>query len=95
MSADFDIRNTAKLARLELGEEEIATYGQQLSQILDYVEKLKKVDVSAVEPTAHANAIFNVFRPDASRPCFTPEEALANSPRQANHLFIVPQVIAE
>ena len=93
MSAKFDVRYTAQLARLHLSEEEIATFQQQLSQILAYVEKLEKVDVSGVEPTAHANAIFNVFRKDESRAWFTPEEALANAPRQANQLFIVPKVI--
>ena len=93
MSAEFNVRYTAELARLTLSDEEIATFQQQLSQILAYVEKLEKVEVSGVEPTAHANAIFNVFRNDESRPWFTPEEALANAPRQANQLFIVPKVI--
>jgi aspartyl-tRNA(Asn)/glutamyl-tRNA(Gln) amidotransferase subunit C len=93
MSAKFDVRYTAQLARLQLGEEEIATFQKQLSQVLDYVEKLEKVDVSAVEPTAHANAIYNVFRADEPCPWLTPQEALANSPRQANQLFIVPKVI--
>lgn len=65
----------------------------QLGQVLEYVEKLEQIDVSAVEPTAHANAITNVFRSDEPRPWFTAEEALANAPRQANQLFIVPKVI--
>jgi len=93
MSAAIDVSRTAELARLNLSNEEIATFQGQLSQVLHYVEKLEQVDVSAVEPTAHANAVFNVFRADESRPCFTPQEALANSPRQANQLFIVPKVI--
>ena len=93
MSAAFDVRYTAQLARLDLSEEEIAKFQSQLSQVLAYVEKLEQVDVSSVEPTAHANAVFNVFREDKERDWFTPEDALANAPRAANGLFIVPKVI--
>ena len=93
MSAEFDVRYTARLARLHLSEEEIAKFQAQLSQVLEYVEKLKQVDVTGVDPTAHANAVFNVFRKDEPHPWFTTAEALANAPRQANGLFIVPKVI--
>ena len=93
MSAAFDVRYTAQLARLHLSEEEISKFQAQISQVLAYVEKLEQVDVSGVEPTAHANAVFNVFREDASQDWFTPEQALANAPRSANQLFVVPKVI--
>jgi len=93
MSAVFDVRYTAQLARLNLSEEEIAKFQAQLSQVLAYVEKLEKVDVSGVEPTAHANAVFNVFRDDVPRDWFTAEQALSNAPRSANQLFVVPKVI--
>jgi len=93
MSADFDVRYTAQLARLHLSEEEIAKFQAQLTQVLAYVEKLEKVDVSGVEPTAHANAVYNVFRKDEPRDWFTAEQALSNAPRAANHLFVVPKVI--
>lgn len=93
MSAKFDVRYTAQLARLNLSEAEIAKFQTQISQVLEYVEKLEQVDVSGVEPTAHANAIFNVFREDVARDWFTAEEALANAPRTANQLFVVPKVI--
>ena len=93
MSAEFDVRYTAQLARLNLSEEEIVKFQAQLGQILDYVEKLRAVDVSGVEPTAHAFAVQNVFRSDEPRPSFSSSEALANAPRSANGLFIVPKVI--
>ena len=93
MSAAFDVRYTAQLARLNLSDEEVTKFQTQLSQVLEYVEKLKQVDVTGVEPTAHANEVFNVFRTDEARPWFTPADALANAPRQANDLFIVPKVI--
>jgi aspartyl-tRNA(Asn)/glutamyl-tRNA(Gln) amidotransferase subunit C len=93
MSDHFDVRYTAQLARLNLSENEIAKFQAQLGQVLEYVEKLKAVDVSGVEPTAHAFPVHNVFRTDEARPGFTPQEALANAPRSANGLFIVPKVI--
>jgi aspartyl-tRNA(Asn)/glutamyl-tRNA(Gln) amidotransferase subunit C len=93
MSADFDVRYTAQLARLNLSEAEIAKFQAQLGQVLDYVEKLKAVDVSGVEPTAHAFTVQNVFRKDESGPSFSAQEALVNAPRSANGLFVVPKVI--
>jgi aspartyl-tRNA(Asn)/glutamyl-tRNA(Gln) amidotransferase subunit C len=93
MSADFDVRYTAQLARLNLSEPEIAKFQAQLGQVLEYVEKLKAVDVSGVEPTAHAFTVENVFRSDESRASFSAEEALKNAPRAANGLFVVPKVI--
>jgi len=93
MSANFDVRYTAQLARLNLSDAEITKFQTQLSQVLAYVKKLEQVDVSGVEPTAHANAVYNVFRDDVPRECFTAEQALANAPRSANQLFVVPKVI--
>jgi aspartyl-tRNA(Asn)/glutamyl-tRNA(Gln) amidotransferase subunit C len=93
MSSDFDVRYTAQLARLNLSDAEIAKFQSQLSQVLEYVEKLKQVDVSGVDPTAHAYPTFNVFREDASRDGFTSEQALANAPRKANGLFVVTKVV--
>jgi aspartyl-tRNA(Asn)/glutamyl-tRNA(Gln) amidotransferase subunit C len=93
MSDQFDVRYIAQLARLDLSEAEIAKFQSQLGQVLSHVEKLNKVDVSGVEPTAHANQVVNVFRPDEPRTWFTPDVALANAPRSANGLFIVPKVI--
>jgi len=93
MSDQFDVRYIAQLARLDLSEAEIAKFQSQLGQVLSHVERLNKVDVSGVEPTAHANQVVNVFRPDEPRTWFTPDVALANAPRSANGLFIVPKVI--
>ncbi len=93
MSAELDVRYTANLARLELSESEAARFQSQLSQVLVYADKLLEVDVSGIEPTAHTSGGCNVFREDAARDWFTSEEALANAPRQANHLIIVSKVI--
>lgn len=93
MNAAFDVRYTAQLARLNLSEEEIARFQAQLSQVLDFVEKLAKVDVTGVAPTAHTNPVYNVARADEPRAWFNAAQALANAPRQANQLFIVPKVL--
>ena len=61
--------------------------------MIQYVEKLKEVDVSGVEPTAHAIPVYNVFRDDAPRDWFDQKTALSNAPRQANGLFSVTKVI--
>ena len=93
MSSDFDVRYTAQLARLNLSEEEITKFQSQISQVLNYVEKLKEVDVTGVEPTAHTYPTFNIFRKDEARDWFDAKTALANAPRQANDLFIVTKVV--
>jgi aspartyl-tRNA(Asn)/glutamyl-tRNA(Gln) amidotransferase subunit C len=93
MSAEFDVRYTAQLARLTLSEEEIAKFQAQLSHVLQYVKNLEEVDVTGVEPTAHTSHVFNMFREDESRPGLDSAKTLANAPRQANHLYIVPKVI--
>ena len=93
MKADFDVRYIAGLAKIHLSEEESAKFQSQLALVLDYVEKLRAVDVSRVEPTAHANPVFNVVREDEPREGFTPKEALANAPRAAGGLFAVPKVL--
>jgi aspartyl-tRNA(Asn)/glutamyl-tRNA(Gln) amidotransferase subunit C len=92
-SPALDVRYIAQLARLHLSEEEIATFQSQLDHIIQYVEKLKQVDVSGVEPTAHAAPVFNVFRPDTPRDWFDAATALSNAPRQAAGLFSVTKVV--
>lgn len=92
-AADLDVAYVAKLARLNLTDEETALFQTQLGHVLEYANKLSEVDVSDVETAAHAIPIFNVFREDEPRDCFTAEEALSNAPRQANGLFIVTKVV--
>jgi aspartyl-tRNA(Asn)/glutamyl-tRNA(Gln) amidotransferase subunit C len=64
-----------------------------LGQVLGYVEKLKELDVSQVEPMAHAVPLVNVTRPDEPRPSLPHEVAMRNAPAQANGLFIVPKIV--
>ena len=94
MSAtDFDVKYVANLARLSLTPAEEEKLGSQINNILGYIEKLKELDVTNVEPTAHAFPLINVFRPDEARPGLTNEEALRNAPSKANGLFVVPKIV--
>jgi aspartyl-tRNA(Asn)/glutamyl-tRNA(Gln) amidotransferase subunit C len=92
-NVDIDVKYVAHLARLTLSAEEEQKIGAQLSNILGYIEKLKEVDVTGVEPTAHAFPLVNVTRPDEVRPSLSNEEALRNAPSTANGLFIVPKIV--
>ena len=91
--ADLDVAYVAKLARLNLNEEETRLFQTQLAQVLEYADKLREIDVSDVDPAAHGMPIFNVFREDEPRDWLTAEEALSNAPRQANGLFVVTKVV--
>ena len=92
-AVEIDVKYVAHLARLSLSPEEEQKIRGQLGSILGYIEKLKEVDVSGVEPTAHAFPLVNVTRPDKVRPSLSNEEALRNAPVQANGLFMVPKII--
>ena len=92
-STDIDVKYVAHLARLKLSGEEEAKFGSQLGQILGYIAKLNELDVSQVEPTAHAVPLVNVTRADETRPSLSNEEALRNAPAKANGLFMVPKIV--
>jgi aspartyl-tRNA(Asn)/glutamyl-tRNA(Gln) amidotransferase subunit C len=92
-SVDIDVKYVAHLARINLSLEEAAKLSTQLSQILEYVKKLQELDVSAIEPTAHAVPLSNVTRPDEVRPSLDHEKALRNAPAHANGLFIVSKIV--
>ena len=92
-SAEIDIKYVAHLARLQLTPDEEKKLGAQLENILGYIEKLNQLDVSGVEPTAHAVPMVNVTRPDEIRPSLPHDDALRNAPAQANGLFIVPKIV--
>ena len=92
-ATEIDVKYVAHLARLSLSPEEERKFGAQLGQVLGYIEKLREVDVSHVDPTAHAVPMVNVARPDEVRPSLPTDEALRNAPARANGLFIVPKIV--
>jgi aspartyl/glutamyl-tRNA(Asn/Gln) amidotransferase C subunit len=94
MSApEFDVKYVAHLARLELSPDEERKLGDQLGGIIEYFAKLRELDVSALEPMAHAVPLVNVTRPDAAVPSLPRAEAMRNAPAQANGLFVVPKIV--
>ena len=90
---EIDIKYVAHLARLELTAAEQQKFGDQLGHILEHIEKLKQLDVTNVEPTAHAAPRVNVTRADEVRPSLAHDDALRNAPVQAGGLFMVPKIV--
>ena len=90
---ELNVKYVAHLARLELTPAEEQKFGEQLGHILEHIEKLKQLDVSGVEPTAHAVPLVNVTRPDEVTPSLPQEAALGNAPAQSGGLFIVPKIV--
>ena len=91
--SEFDIKYVANLARIALTPEEEARLGSQLGDILGYVKKLEELDISDVEPMAHAVPLDNVLRADEVQPSISNEEALVNAPKVAKGLFVVPKIV--
>ena len=90
---DLNLDYVANLARLALNDAEKAEFAQQLGDILHYVEKLKQVDVSGVEPMAHASPVFNVWQPDVAVPGLPVEASLRNAPARREDMIVVPKVV--
>lgn len=87
------VRHVAKLARLQMEEPELQRFTQQLEPILEYVAKLSQLDVTGVEPTAHALPLYNVLRDDVVEPPLSVEQALQNAPEADGPFFAVPKII--
>ena len=87
-----DVEHVAKLARLELTEEEKELYTKQLGDVLKYVDQMNEVDTSDVEPMSHAIDFVNVMREDKVVYEQTKEELMANAPDEENGFFRVPKI---
>jgi aspartyl-tRNA(Asn)/glutamyl-tRNA(Gln) amidotransferase subunit C len=85
-----DVLHVARLARLELTDDEVERFRGQLSAILDAVSKVQELDLSDVPPTSHPLDVVNVWREDEVRPSLPVEEAFANAPDREDDLFKVP-----
>ena len=88
-----EVRETAELARLELGADEAVALEQQLSAILDYMTDLQALDTTGVEPMTHAVPLFAPLRADTLGPQLDAEVALADAPRREGSFFEVPKII--
>jgi aspartyl-tRNA(Asn)/glutamyl-tRNA(Gln) amidotransferase subunit C len=90
---EAQVRNVAKLSRLELTEAEIEEFTGQLSAILDYVEKMNELDTTDVEPLAHCLPISNVLREDCAKESLGTEKTLTNAPQRDGEFFKVPKIL--
>ncbi len=89
------VRAIAELAKLELTDDEVATYAGQLSNILNHFEKLQSLDTSHIPPTASVLPLKNVVRSDEVQPALSPEQVIANAPDAEDNQFRVSAVLAE
>jgi aspartyl-tRNA(Asn)/glutamyl-tRNA(Gln) amidotransferase subunit C len=90
---DLDLDHVATLARLALTPAERVQFAAQLGDVLHHIEQLAKVDVTGIEPTAHAFPVVNVWAEDVAQPGLPVEAALKNAPAQRDHLIVVPKVV--
>jgi aspartyl-tRNA(Asn)/glutamyl-tRNA(Gln) amidotransferase subunit C len=90
---DFDIDKIAKLARIDLREEEHNFFKKQFETLLGYFGKIQQLNVDAVEATAHALPVYNVWREDRATATLSPAEVFRNAPAQRDQQLIVPKVI--
>lgn len=88
-----DVKKVAHLARLELSEEELVQYREQLSDVLAYVERLNELDLEEVHPTTHAISRENVLRDDLARPSLLLADVLYNAPQVAHDQFLLQSVL--
>jgi aspartyl-tRNA(Asn)/glutamyl-tRNA(Gln) amidotransferase subunit C len=85
-----EVLHVAGLARLDLTDDEVARFQEQLSAILGAVSKVSELDLSDIPPTAHPLEIQNAWADDVPRPCLTLDEVFANAPDRDDDLFRVP-----
>jgi aspartyl-tRNA(Asn)/glutamyl-tRNA(Gln) amidotransferase subunit C len=87
------VKYVAHLARIELQDIELEKLSRQLYDILDFIDKLKKLEIKNISPTSHILPISNVLREDKPCDSLSPAEALMNAPCKQGNLFVVPKVI--
>jgi aspartyl-tRNA(Asn)/glutamyl-tRNA(Gln) amidotransferase subunit C len=85
-----EVLHVAALARLDLTEDEVGKFQEQLSEIIGAVSKVSELDLRDVPPTAHPLEIQNAWAEDVPRPCLTLDEVFANAPDRDEDLFRVP-----
>lgn len=92
-SPELNIDRVAELARIALTPAEKAEFSAQLGEVLKHVDQLKQLDVTNVEPSAHAFAVENVWADDVAQAGLPVTEALRNAPAQRDHMVAVPKVV--
>jgi|SRR5207245_971076 len=90
-----EVAHLARLARIELTDDELDHFAGQLEVILESVARVSEVAAADIPPTSHALPLVNVFRPDENRPGLTPQEALSGAPAVEDQRFRVPRILDE
>lgn len=90
-----DVANLAKLARINMSDDELDHLASELSVILDAVARVQEVANSDVAPTSHPIPMTNVFRVDENRPSLSTDDALSGAPAREGQRFKVPQILGE
>jgi len=90
-----ELEHVARLARLELTEEEIELFQAQLGAVLERAQRIQSLPLDDVPPTAHPIELTNVWRPDVVVPPALPDQILANAPEREGDLFRVPRILEE
>jgi len=90
-----EVQHIAELAKLQLTEAEEALYQEQLSDILDYIQRLNTLDTEAIPPTATVLPLRSIMRDDVSRPSLPVDEILANAPARAGDSFEVRVILED
>lgn len=90
-----DVKEVAFLSRLEMSEQELDIFTEQLGKILEYASILNELDIENVAPTSHAVPLKNVFRDDVVKESYPIEKVLANAPEPRGDFFRVPRIIEE
>ena len=93
--APDDVVHVARLARLELTDDEVATFTQQLSAVLDHAADVEALDTSGVAPMVHPLPLRNVLRPDEVGAVLDRDEVLASAPATDAGQFRVPAILGD
>ncbi len=88
-----DVAHVARLARLDVTDEELELYAEQLGAVLEYAAETAALEISGVPPTAHPFPLRNVLRPDEPRPSLDRDEVLAMAPDAEDDRFRVPRIL--
>ncbi len=91
----IDVNYVAELARLKLTDEESQLFQSQLGTIVQYVEKIRELNVEGVEPTLHGQDLCNAFRKDVVVPSMDREDALNNAPARHDTEFMLPKIVED
>ena len=91
----MDIDYVSNLARIELTDDEKEKFRGQLGDVLKYFQKLQKVDVEGVEPTAHAFPRYNVWDEDSPKEPYNVDRVMMNAPQSRNNQIVVPKVVED